>query len=63
MNKFIGEKAVKAKKKTVKKVAVKEEPVEVIKKGVQEFIICPKCGWKHTADTIKCRFCGKKLKV
>lgn len=62
MNKFIGKKTVKkTTKKTVKKEAPKEVVAEVIKKGVQEFIICPKCGWKHTADTVKCRFCGKKL--
>ena len=62
MNKFIGKKATKATKKTVKKATVIEKaPVEVIKKGEQEFVICPRCGWQHTADTVKCRFCGKKL--
>lgn len=62
MNKFIGKKTTKATKKTVKKATVIEEaPKEVIKKGVQEFIICPKCGWQHAYGTPKCRFCGKKL--
>lgn len=51
-------------KKTVKP-AVKKEVFkrngEIIKKGEQTFVICPKCGWKHTADTEKCRFCGAEL--
>lgn len=62
MNKFIGK---AAKKPIKKKIAVKKETpkaeIEIIKKGVQEFITCPKCGWLHTADTKRCRFCGKKL--
>ena len=59
MSKFIK----KPTKKVVKKTPVKkEEPVEVIKKGVQEFVICPKCGWQHTYGTVKCRFCGGKIK-
>ena len=52
-------------KKTVKKATVKKESpvetVEVIKKGTQEFIECPRCGWIHSGDTVRCRFCGKKL--
>ena len=62
MNKFIGKKTTKSTKKTVKKdIVVEEAPKEVIKKGVQEFIICPRCGWQHSGDTVRCRFCGKKL--
>ena len=63
MNKFISKKTETKKKRVTKKVAVKqEEPKnEVIKKSGQEFITCPRCGWLHTSDTIKCRFCGKKL--
>lgn len=63
MNKFIGKKATKTTKKATKKVAPLEiKPVaEVIKKGEKEFAICPKCGWKHTPDTKKCRFCGAKI--
>ena len=64
MSKFIKKTTTKktVKKATVKQEApVKVETVEVIKKGTQEFIECPRCGWKHTGDTIKCRFCGKKL--
>ena len=22
---------------------------------------CPKCGWIHSIDTVKCRFCGAEL--
>lgn len=65
MNKFIKKTTTK---KTVKKATVKkeapvkvEETVEVIKKGDKEFVICPKCGWKHTPDTKRCRFCGAKI--
>jgi len=61
MNKFIKKETKKTKKATVKKVVV-DENIEVIKKGVQEFIICPKCGWQHKFGTEKCRFCGKVLK-
>ena len=61
MNKFIGKKTVT--KKSVKKATVKKGATnEVIKKGVQEFIICPKCGWKHKFGTEKCPYCGKVLK-
>lgn len=69
MNKFIGEK--KTTKRVVKKkpVEVKVKPVlpapaedvEVIKKGQQEFVKCPKCGWVHPYGTKRCRFCGKGL--
>ncbi len=45
-------------KKTVKEVKRKGE---VIHKGNQTFIKCPKCGWIHTSDTEKCRFCGAEL--
>ena len=61
MSKFI-KKTVKS-KKTTKKVELpkSDEPkTEVIKKG-KEFVVCPKCGWKHTPDTVKCRFCGAKI--
>lgn len=63
MNKFIKKTTTKktVKKATVKKEAPVEETVEVIKKGTQEFIECPRCGWIHTGDTVRCRFCGKKL--
>jgi ribosomal protein L40E len=63
MNKFIGKKETKTTKKSTKKVAPLEiKPVvEVITKGEKEFVICPKCGWKHTRDTKKCRFCGAKI--
>ncbi len=70
MVKFI-KKTVKSKKTTKKvelpksdepKEVIKEEKVaEVIKKGKQEFVVCPKCGWKHTPDTTRCRFCGAKI--
>lgn len=66
MNKFIGKAEKKPVKRTTKKIVKKETPktkevVEVIKKGVQEFVICPKCGWQHGYGTKKCRFCGKKI--
>lgn len=62
MSKFI-KKTVKS-KKTTKKVELPktDEPkAEVIKKGEKEFVVCPKCGWKHTPDTTRCRFCGAKI--
>lgn len=59
MNKFT-DKPKKTVKPTVKKVT-KERNGEIIKKGEQTFIICPKCGWQHTIDTVECRFCGAKL--
>ena len=34
---------------------------EIITKGSKKFIKCPKCGWIHTIDTEKCRFCGAEL--
>lgn len=58
MNKFIQKETKKTRKTTTKKPIVEE----VIKKGEQEFIICPKCGWQHKFGTEKCRFCGKVLK-
>lgn len=70
MNKFIGEKKVgartRAKKKPVAVVVKPELPapaenVEVIKKGQQEFVKCPKCGWVHAYGTKRCRFCGTRL--
>ncbi len=72
MGKFI-KKTVKSKKATKKvelpttddvkkEEVVKEEPkAEVIKKGKQEFVVCPKCHWVHTPDTKRCRFCGAKI--
>lgn len=71
MSKFIKKPAKKVAKKETKKAAkpekkpevvITEKPaVEVIKKGDQEFVICPKCGWKHPAGTTRCRFCGGKI--
>lgn len=61
MNKFIKKETKKTRKTTTKKQIV-EVKDEVIKKGEQEFIICPKCGWQHKFGTEKCRFCGKVLK-
>lgn len=48
-------------KKTVVKVEKKAIKGEVIKKGDQEFIKCPKCGWIHSSSETKCRFCGADL--
>lgn len=65
MSKFIKKatkKTTKPKKvEEVKVVEVPAEPKEVIKKGNQEFVVCPRCGWHHTPDTTKCRFCGSKI--
>ena len=70
MGKFI-KKTVKSKKAVkkvelptsddVKKEVVEEPKAEVIKKGEQEFVVCPKCHWVHTPDTKRCRFCGAKI--
>lgn len=60
MNKFIQKETKSTKKTTIKKKLV-EENVEVIKKGEQEFVKCPKCGWLHKFGTKKCRFCGSEL--
>lgn len=57
MNKFT-DKPKKAVKKEVKPI---EKHGKIIKKGTQTFVICPKCGWQHTIDTVECRFCGAKL--
>ena len=49
--------------KLVKKQA-EESPKkkrEIIIEGKQEFVICPKCGWKHEATQKVCRFCGQEL--
>lgn len=56
-NKFI-DKPVEEKKEAVK---VAKKKGEIIKKGNQTFVKCPKCGWIHTIDTVKCRFCGAEL--
>ena len=56
-NKFT-DKPVEVKKEVVKEVKKKGE---IIKKGNQTFVKCPKCGWIHTIDTVKCRFCGAEL--
>lgn len=61
MNKFIKKETKKTTKTTTKKKKV-EVVNEVIKKGEQEFIICPKCGWQHKFGTKKCPYCGKVLK-
>lgn len=63
MNKFIGKKTTKTPKKQALKTTKtpKKPDVEVIKKGDQEFVTCPKCGWLHKFGTQKCRFCGSKL--
>lgn len=56
-NKFI-DKPVEVKEEVLK---VAEKKGEIIKKGNQIFVKCPKCGWIHTFDTVKCRFCGEEL--
>lgn len=48
-------------KKTVIKVEKREIKGEIIKKGNQEFIKCPRCGWVHSLTEKKCRFCGAEL--
>lgn len=45
----------------VEKVAEKKINGIIINKGSKKFIKCPKCGWIHTIDTEKCRFCGAEL--
>ena len=57
INKFI-DKPIKIKKEVFK---VEKKKGEIIKKGNQTFVKCPKCGWIHTIDTVKCRFCGAEL--
>ena len=65
MNKFIKRETTRVRKKIVLEptVEVKETKPEreIIKKGDKEFIICPRCGWQHSATETRCRFCGKKL--
>ncbi len=70
MSKFIKKPAKKVAKKETKKAAkpakkpevpAEKPAAEVIKKGDQEFVICPKCGWKHPAGTTHCRFCGGRI--
>lgn len=61
MNKFIQKETKTIRKSTPRKKKVDVE-CEVIKKGEQEFIICPKCGWQHKFGTEKCPYCGKVLK-
>lgn len=58
MNKFI-DKPKKTRKIT--KVANEERKGIIIEKGSKKFIKCPKCGWIHSFDTKKCRFCGAEL--
>lgn len=58
MNKFI-DKPKKTRKVT--KVANEERKGIIIEKGNKKFIKCPKCGWIHSFDTKKCRFCGAEL--
>ena len=50
-------------KKEVKIEKVEEEKRSgiIIEKGTKTFVKCPKCGWIHTIDTEKCRFCGAEL--
>lgn len=49
--------------KTAKKInpVVEERKGIIIKKGNKIFAKCPKCGWIHSFDTKKCRFCGAEL--
>lgn len=49
------------KQKNTKKNIANEIKSIIIKKGKQTFIVCPKCGWKHSIDEKTCRFCGAKL--
>lgn len=57
MNKFTD------KPKRIRKVKLIEEPKhrEIIHKGNQTFVKCPKCGWIHNSTEEKCRFCGAEL--
>lgn len=57
-NKFIDKPKKTAK---VEKVAEEKRNGIIIKKGSKKFIKCPKCGWIHSIDTVKCRFCGAEL--
>ena len=57
MNKFVD----KPQKTKQKKVVDKERKGEIIHKGSQTFVKCPKCGWIHSSTETKCRFCGAEL--
>jgi len=57
MNKFIN-KETKT-KRSPKKANFKEKAKE---QKEETYIECPKCGWIHGSETIRCRFCGQKLK-
>lgn len=48
-------------KKKIEKVEKREIRGTIIKKGKQEFIKCPKCGWVHSKEEKVCRFCGAEL--
>lgn len=50
-------------KKEVKTEKVEEEKRSgiIIERGTKKFIKCPQCGWVHTTETKKCRFCGADL--
>jgi len=65
MNKFI-DNVSETKTKTSTRSRVKEKAllkgVEVVNVGSKQFIICPKCNWKHVYTEEKCRFCGETLR-
>jgi ribosomal protein L40E len=61
MNKFI-DKAPTEKTRTRTKQKELMKDVEIITVGKKQFVICPKCGWKHTLEEEKCRFCGQTLR-
>lgn len=61
MNKFIDKAQTEKPKAKVKQKELKNE-VEVITVGKKQFVICPKCGWKHVYEEEKCRFCGQVLR-
>ena len=60
MNKFV-DKPKKEKKVTISQIKKITRKGEIITKGKQTFIICPKCGWIHPETEKKCRFCGAEL--
>lgn len=59
-NKFTDEDLTKEKDEEQKNLS---DPCKdnIVKRGKKEFVRCPKCGWLHSLDTKKCRFCGAKL--